>query len=310
MAPQVAPNVTSMPGMKKGGMMKSDSKEDMKMDMAQDKKMIKKAFSMHDKQEHKGEHTNLSKLKKIAKKHNLVLLEDNCESMGAELEGNQTGTFGIGGTFSTFFSHHISTMEGGLVVTNDTNLYEIMLSMRAHGWTRNLPATNTVFTKTGEPWDDLFRFVLPGFNFRPLELEGALGSSQIEKLSQFVKVRRDNAEIFKKIMKSKNDFRIQAENGTSSWFGFSIVLTGKLKGLRRELVEILNQSGIESRPIVTGDFTQNPVLKHLNHAPLIDYPVAADIHENGLFLGNHHYDLNLQLEKLSQVLSEFEDTHG
>ena len=250
------------------------------------------------------------RLREIALKHDLILLEDNCESMGASIGNELTGTFGIGGTFSTFFSHHISTMEGGLVTTNDTNLYEIMLSLRAHGWTRNLPADNSVFPKTGNDWDDLFRFVLPGYNFRPLEMEGSIGTSQLRKLNQFVETRRNNASHFINLLSNRQCFRTQASNGNSSWFGFSLVLTGKLKGLRRELVSTLEKVGIETRPIVTGDFTQNPVMKYLNHQELGNYPVAADIHENGLFLGNHHYDLTYQLEKTSQLLSEFEEKYG
>jgi CDP-4-dehydro-6-deoxyglucose reductase, E1 len=126
------------------------------------------------------------RIREIAENHNLVLIEDNCESLGAELEGKSCGTFGIGGTFSTFFSHHISTMEGGVVATNDESLFHTLKSIRAHGWTRDLPNQNQVFNKTGSEWDDLFRFVLPGYNLRPLEIEAAIGSVQLTKLPNFI----------------------------------------------------------------------------------------------------------------------------
>ena len=113
----------------------------------------------------------------------ITLLEDNCESMGATFAGRQTGTFGVMGTFSCFFSHHISTMEGGLVVTDDEELYHILLALRAHGWTRNLPKFNRLTgVKSDDPFEESFRFVLPGYNLRPLEMSGALGVEQMKKL--------------------------------------------------------------------------------------------------------------------------------
>lgn len=246
------------------------------------------------------------KLQKIAEEHNLLLIEDNCESLGATLNGKQLGTFGLGGTYSSFFSHHISTMEGGLIATDDEELYQVMKSLRAHGWTRDLPDQNFVHNKTGNAWDDLFRFVLPGFNVRPLEMEAAIGSVQLRKLDGFIAARKKNALIFQAAMKDSEHFRIQAENGESSWFGFSLVLQGKLKGKRTDLVAALNAAEIDSRPIVTGNFARNPVIKHLPHTPLTSLPAADDIHENGLFVGNHHYDLSKELDLLVETLTTFE----
>lgn len=246
------------------------------------------------------------RLQKIAEEHNLLLIEDNCESLGATLNGKQLGTFGLGGTYSSFFSHHISTMEGGLIATDDEELYQVMKSLRAHGWTRDLPDQNFVHNKTGNAWDDLFRFVLPGFNVRPLEMEAAIGSVQLRKLDGFISARKKNALIFQSAMKNSEHFRIQAENGESSWFGFSLVLQGKLKGKRTDLVAALNAAEIDSRPIVTGNFARNPVIKHLPHTPLTLLPAADDIHENGLFVGNHHYDLSKEIDLLIETLTTFE----
>jgi CDP-6-deoxy-D-xylo-4-hexulose-3-dehydrase len=246
------------------------------------------------------------RIREIAENHNLVLIEDNCESLGAELEGKSCGTFGIGGTFSTFFSHHISTMEGGVVATNDESLFHTLKSIRAHGWTRDLPDQNHVFNKTGSEWDDLYRFVLPGYNLRPLEIEAAIGSVQLTKLPNFIETRRLNAEKFLGQLSQIEGLRVQKENGKSSWFGFSIILEGKLKGQRRNLVELLNNAQIDSRPIVTGNFTRNPVIKHMNCAPIGELPVADEIHEDGLFVGNHHFDLTDEIDLLNQVLLDFQ----
>lgn len=242
----------------------------------------------------------------IAEKHNLFVIEDNCESLGAEFDGRATGTFGLGGTFSTFFSHHISTMEGGLVATDSEELYQTLKSIRAHGWTRDLPKDNYVHPKTGTDWDDLFRFVLPGYNLRPLEIEAAIGCEQIKKLPSFVSARRSNADLFKAAMTDFLDIEIQSENGKSSWFGFSLILKGKFTDQRSLLVEKLRASEIESRPIVTGNFTRNPVIKHLAHAPLPPLPGSDLIHDQGLFVGNHHFDLKEQIERLHSVLADFQ----
>jgi CDP-6-deoxy-D-xylo-4-hexulose-3-dehydrase len=253
-----------------------------------------------------GNPADWDSLKKIADKHGLLLLEDNCESLGATLGGKQLGTFGLGGTYSSFFSHHISTMEGGLIATDDEELYQVMKSLRAHGWTRDLPEKNHVYDKTGNAWDDLFRFVLPGYNVRPLEMEAAIGSVQLRKLDSFIAARRKNAELFQSAMNGLDGYRIQKENGDSSWFGFSLILEGKLEGKRAGLIAALTRAEIDSRPIVTGNFARNPVIEHLPHLEIGPLPGADDIHDNGLFVGNHHYDLSNELDLLIETLKNFE----
>jgi CDP-6-deoxy-D-xylo-4-hexulose-3-dehydrase len=253
-----------------------------------------------------GNPADWNSLNRIADKHGLLLIEDNCESLGATLGGKQLGTFGLGGTYSSFFSHHISTMEGGLITTDDEELYQVMKSLRAHGWTRDLPEKNHVYNKTGNDWDDLFRFVLPGYNVRPLEMEAAIGSVQLRKLDSFIAARRKNAELFQSAMIDIDGYRIQKENGESSWFGFSLILEGKLTGKRAGLIATLTEAEIDSRPIVTGNFARNPVIEHLPHLDIGPLPAADDIHDNGLFVGNHHYDLSNELDLLIETLKKFE----
>jgi CDP-6-deoxy-D-xylo-4-hexulose-3-dehydrase len=253
-----------------------------------------------------GNPSDLLRLKRLSESYNLKLIEDNCESLGASIDGKQCGTFGIGGTFSSFFSHHISTMEGGMILTDDQNLYEAMKSLRAHGWTRDLPEKNAVHNKSGETWEDLFRFVLPGYNFRPLEMEAAVGRIQLNKIDSFIEQRRANATKFKECLEGIPNLRIQQETGNSSWFGFAIILEGKLRSKRNELINLLNDAKIESRPIVAGNFTKNPVMKHLITTPVPHLPVADRIHEDGFFVGNHHYELTSQIENLANVLQDFE----
>jgi CDP-4-dehydro-6-deoxyglucose reductase, E1 len=257
-----------------------------------------------------GNPSDLLQLRQVASENNLILFEDNCESLGATIDGKQAGTFGLAGTYSSFFSHHISTMEGGLTVTDDLAFYQTMKSIRAHGWTRDLPNDNFVHNKSGDEWDDLFRFVLPGYNLRPLELEGALGQEQIKKLPNFISNRRLNADaLFKESSRFPN-IKLQKENGKSSWFGFALLLDGPLSGKRALLVNALNEAGIQSRPVVAGNFALNPVMKHLRHDPIPKLSNADDIHHNGLFVGNHHYAMAKQIERLVEVLANFEEKHG
>lgn len=252
-----------------------------------------------------GNPSDLVRLRELADANGLFLIEDNCESMGAKLEDKFAGTYGEIGTFSCFFSHHISTMEGGMCLTDDLELAQIMTSMRAHGWTRELPETNFVHNKSGEPFDDLFRFILPGYNLRPLELSGAIGQEQLVKLPDLISERVKNSRIFIELFKDNPNIRIQKEIGTSSWFGFSMVLENKLSGRRSQLVELLNNETIDCRPIVAGNFAKNPVLRHLNHVPVGDLPTADKIDQDGLFVGNHHFELQVGIERLSQVVSRF-----
>ena len=247
-----------------------------------------------------GNSVDYHRLLEIAEKNNLYVIEDNCESLGATIDGKQAGTFGLAGTFSCFFSHHISTMEGGVTVTDDEELYHVMLSLRAHGWTRNLPQENHVVEKSDDPFMESFRFVLPGYNLRPLEMSGAIGQAQLRKVDEIISGRRKNAVTFQNVMKEVPEIMIQREIGESSWFGFSIVLPDWCK--RAPVLDALREAGIETRPIVAGNFTLNPVIEHLDHSIHGPLDAANKIHEQGFFVGNHHYDITQQLTQFASLL--------
>ncbi|EAI5479137.1 DegT/DnrJ/EryC1/StrS family aminotransferase [Campylobacter coli] len=232
----------------------------------------------------------------------IILLEDNCESMGAEYKGSQAGTFGIMGTFSTFFSHHMATMEGGFVVTDDEELYHILLCLRAHGWTRNLPKENLVANKSDDWFSESFRFVLPGYNVRPVEMSGAIGIEQLKKLPMFLKHRRENAKLFCEYFQNHPEFIIQKEIGSSSWFGFSLVIRPNSKLQRKDIIKKLEENEIEYRPIVAGNFTKNDVMKYFNYEIHGNLKNAQIIHKNGFFIGNHQVDINQEIDLLKNVL--------
>jgi len=252
-----------------------------------------------------GNPNDFSTIKKIIAGKDIVLLEDNCESMGATFEGDQAGTFGVMGTYSSFFSHHMATMEGGCIVTDDEELHHILLCMRAHGWTRNLPKENLVSgTKSDDPFEESFKFVLPGYNVRPLEMSGAIGIEQLKKLPSFINERRANGAYFQELFADHPYLRIQKETGSSSWFGFSLVIKEDVGIERKQIVSKLMDNGIECRPIVTGNFAKNEVINYFDYEISGSLKNAEYLDKNGFFVGNHQVDIKKMILTLKHVLAE------
>ena len=253
-----------------------------------------------------GNPNDFNKIQHMVAGKDILILEDNCESMAAEYHDKKTGTFGLMGTFSSFFSHHIATMEGGCVITDDEELYHILLCIRAHGWTRNLPRENHVSgIKSDDPFEESFKFVLPGYNVRPLEMSGAIGVEQLKKLPEFVDVRRQNAQLFQSLFAVHPYLQIQQEVGQSSWFGFSLVIKENAPFDRKELVKALRGADIECRPIVTGNFLKNEaVLKFFDYEVSGTLEAAEYIDQQGLFVGNHQVPLNEELHYLKAVIDQ------
>ena len=243
---------------------------------------------------------------RICKKNNIILIEDNCESLGAKYQEKFTGTCGIMGSFSFFFSHHLQTMEGGMILTNDKNLYELCVSLRAHGWIRDLPDDNSIEKKTGNSFHDSFNFVTPGYGIRPLEMSGAIGSVQLQKLPIFISNRKKNATIFKSLFENEPNIAIQQETEVSSWFGFSLLLTNKLSSFRDDLINILKENNIECRPIVAGNFTKNPVIKFMDYDIRGELSASDEIDKNGFFVGNDFRDLKNEIHYLHDLIKDFE----
>jgi len=249
-----------------------------------------------------GNPNDFDRIKTIIGTRKITLIEDNCESLGAEFQGKKAGTFGVMGSYSSFFSHHISTMEGGLISTDDDELHHILLSLRAHGWTRNLPKVNHVCSdKSDDPFKESFRFVLPGYNVRPLEMSGALGIEQVKKLPSLIAERRKNAVMLQTVMQDHPKVLIQQEIGASSWFGFSLVIRPGVSLTRNELLGKLNTLGFEVRPIVAGNFAKNEVVKYFISEVSGELTNAEHIDCNGLFVGNHHFSITNAIEALKTI---------
>jgi CDP-4-dehydro-6-deoxyglucose reductase, E1 len=249
-----------------------------------------------------GNPAALDVLRAFADRHGLYFFEDNCESMDAELGGQKAGTFGDLSTFSLFFSHHVSTMEGGMVTTNDRELYELAKSMRAHGWVRDLPADSVLHARTGDDFNEAYRFILPGYNVRPIEMSGAVGRAQLTKLPAMTAARRKNWKLFQRLFAGDNRFVIQRENGKGSAFCFTIVLAPGT-GLDRALIfDALRRADIGFRMITGGCIIRHDVIRHYDYETVDDLPNACLAHDQGFFVGNHPFDLAPQIERLREVL--------
>jgi len=247
-----------------------------------------------------GNPIDYQKLNKLIAEKDILLIEDNCESLGACLNNKQAGTFGKLGTYSSFFSHHISTMEGGMVVTDDEELYHILLSIRSHGWTRHLPEQNLVCEKSSDAFYESFRFVLPGYNVRPIEMSGAIGLAQLKKLPEIIKGRRENAAYFVDQVSNIKGIQVQQETGESSWFGFALMFENT--ETRNKAVKQLSEQKVDCRPIVAGNFANNPAIKFFDYEIHNNLKQADRIEQCGLFIGNHHYDVKEQIDQVIKLL--------
>jgi CDP-6-deoxy-D-xylo-4-hexulose-3-dehydrase len=236
--------------------------------------------------------------------HGLILFEDNCESMGARLDGRYTGTFGDINTFSTFFSHHIATMEGGVILTDDEELYHLALSLRAHGWTRDLPEGSPVFEPSDDDFFEAYRFILPGYNARPLELSGAIGIEQLKKLDTLISLRRKNAAHFVDLFADDERFIIPAENGESSWFSFPIILNPQMDIDRARVMELMKKNDIQYRIITGGCFLRHDVIRYFDYDTVGEIVNANIAHDRGFFVGNHPKDYRKEIDYLRKVLDQ------
>lgn len=246
----------------------------------------------------------LDTMRAFADKHGLYFIEDNCESMDAEIAGRKAGTFGDLNTSSFFFSHHISTMEGGMVLTDDRELADVCRAMRAHGWTRDLQPDSPIYKPGANAHFEAYRFILPGYNLRPLEFSGAVGREQLKKLPAMTAARRRNLEVFQELFSNDSRFMIQRETGVSSSFSFTLIIRPEVDLDRERVFDALRRSDIGFRIITGGSFLKHEVTRYYDYDVVGDTARADYAHERGFFVGNHPFDLRPQIERLRAVLSE------
>lgn len=226
----------------------------------------------------------------LAKKHNLYVIEDTCESMGAKYDGKMIGTIGDVGTMSFYYSHHITTFEGGICFTDNFKLTELMRVLRAHGWSREADEKDK-YIREYPDIDPRFIFINLGYNLRPTEVQAAMGMQQLPKLDAYVKNRRAARDRYLKgLKKYEHIFSYQQEQdkGYASWFGFGMVLKEGAPFAPKDITSFLNARGIETRPIIAGNMARHPALKMFQHRVSGDLSNCDAIMKRGFAVGCHH----------------------
>ena len=236
-----------------------------------------------------GNPRGIDEIARIARENNLLLIEDACEATGSSTNGKRVGTFGELGTFSFFFSHHISTIEGGMVVTDDDLLADLVRSIRAHGWTRD-SQFGLKELQSNSDLQSKWTFIESGYNLRPTEISGAFGIQQLSKLDPIIEYRRETARIWSTAL-AKYDHHItisrEREGDRHSWFGYPIVVKPNAGFDRDQLADFLKSKSIDVRPIIAGNILEHPVVDQWPHRVSGEASTASWIHRNGLMVGNH-----------------------
>jgi CDP-6-deoxy-D-xylo-4-hexulose-3-dehydrase len=256
-----------------------------------------------------GNSAPMTELFDFVREHDLIVLEDTCESLGSRYQGKNLGAFGDFGSYSFYFSHHITTGEGGMVVCRTPEDYDLLKCLRAHGWSRELSNRREI-EEANSDVDPRFLFVNVGYNVRPMEVQAALGICQMRKIDKMNENRVSNrAALIERLgkhpkWKKQFEFTTAAEGTTPVWFGFCCLLRDDLSGHHKRFLRYLSENGVENRPIVSGNFVRQPALKQfgLNLVPE-DFKGAEAVHNRGFFIGLHTTQLTgAQLDRLSDIM--------
>ena len=237
-----------------------------------------------------GNPCDMDALTDICTRHHLVLIEDACESMGATFRHKPVGRFGRVGTFSTYFSHHISTLEGGFCVTEDNEFAELMRVLRAHGWTREMKDPGAIRARYADI-DPKFLFVNVGYNLRCTELQGAMGMVQLPKLRGYIEQRTELAGVWTAGLVDRYGaffgFQKPQEHGKHSWFGFPMWVKPDAPFTAREFCTALNDNGIETRVLIAGNIARQPAMNLFDHRVDGDLKHADYAMDHGFTFANH-----------------------
>ena len=248
---------------------------------------------------------DFEKILNICDSYGLILIEDNCESMGAKYKDKYSGTFGLMSSQSTYMSHHISTIEGGFVLTNNEYFKDLLKSLRSHGWARSLKKDSTFYKESiinsnEEGLPDKFLFLLPGFNLRTTEINSQLGLSQLPRLESIIELRRKTSKSFQRILEPFNsEIYTQSDPYFSSCFGFPLITN--CKDLLSRLKVALHDNGFETRPIVTGNILRHPVSRYFpsKNPQMLN---ADKIHFQGTYISNYFPKNDMAKEVFSNAI--------
>ncbi len=250
---------------------------------------------------------NMIELMDLAEAKDLFVIEDACGAHAAEASGRKVGSFADFSTFSFFFSHHITTIEGGIVLTNNEEFCNLARSLRAHGWIRERTDREDI-AKRYPCMDKRFLFINTGFSFRPTEIQGPFGIHQIEKLPRILQARRDNAQYRSRRLSKFADFLIfllETRGIRPAWFGYPITIKPSAPFSRDALVTFLESRGIETRPITAGNIAEQPAMKFLNHKICGQLKNARMLTRNSFFFGNHCGVREAERQYIAECIEEF-----
>ncbi len=240
-----------------------------------------------------GNSTDMKALLEIVAQERLVLIEDTCESLGSTFDGKALGTLGDFGTFSFYFSHHMTTIEGGMILAKTEEDYDLLKCLRAHGWSRE-QSNRTALEEQNSHIDPRFLFINLGYNVRPMEIQAAFGIEQLKRLDEMNAHRRANVASIRTAFKAHSAWKNQlhfpeATRGLDAcWFGFPFLIDPAIKVDYKKLTQNLLQRGVDTRPIVSGNMALQPAVRHFNiDLSLGPFEGAQKIHDRGLFIGCH-----------------------
>jgi CDP-6-deoxy-D-xylo-4-hexulose-3-dehydrase len=242
---------------------------------------------------------HMSEITKLCKENNIILIEDTCEAIGSMYNNQILGTFGELSTFSFYFGHHISTIEGGMISTNDEDLYHLLLSIRSHGWDRDLPKNKQVELREKYNIDNfksLYTFYYPGFNLRSTDLQAFIGIQQMNKIDEIVKSRNENYLKYKNEI--KNDFWSISPPNNSYISNFSYpIITKNINNL----VKALSNNNIDCRPLICGSINEHPFW--FERYGKSELPNSKLVHTYGIYLPNNHQITNYELDKVIETVN-------
>lgn len=251
---------------------------------------------------------DIFKIRDLCQEKNILLLEDNCESLGTKLPEGKAGNFGLGASFSFFVAHHMSTIEGGMVCTDDEEFAEMLRIVRANGWDRNLNAKQQVKWrkkyKISSEFEAKYTFYDLGFNFRPTEITGFLGQYQLQFLDSNINLREANYLRLENIMNDNDDLISLKHDHISKLSTFAIPIVCRSSELRGHYLSRFSGAGIEIRPMIAGNMQRQPFYsKYVKET--FNLPGTDFLHENGFYCGNYPELTENDLETISSCLYKY-----
>lgn len=222
----------------------------------------------------------------LCKKYGVILLEDNCESQGTKYNGVKLGNFGLMSSFSTYFGHTMSTIEGGMISTNDKTVYDMLKQLRSHGWDRDLDKEKQDELRKEWGVDDfsaLYTFYVPGFNVRSTDLQAVIGIGQLQKVDAMIEQRNKNYEIFKSKLSPYTWFPIEVENSFTA--SFCIPIIASTVDEKNEIVRALIEKNVECRPLICGSMGTQPF--YIKRYGRKELPNVSEVDSHGMYIPNH-----------------------